>query len=142
MADPNPIVQASNLQLWGAGCFGGLIGWLLYAFNRQRRDQPTVSDIVTVLAAIGGTAVLALFPARTDLFGAYGIGLAIGFGAYFLILILMVGFSQNFTIDWFLDGRRRTMGTGFYVPTRDEQTAVVNPGMEVKSGQGQENRQG
>ncbi len=136
MADTNTIVQATTTQLWGAGCFGGLIGWLLYAFNRQRRDQPSISDIVTVLAAIGGTAVLALFPARTDLFGAYGIGLAIGFGAYFLILVLMVGFSQNFTIDWFLDGRRRKPVDPYYVPTRDEQTANVNPALETKGGQG------
>lgn len=142
MADTQTIIEASQLQLWGAGCFGGLIGWLLYGFNRQRRDQPSINDIVTVLAAIGGTAVLALFPARTDLFGAYGIGLAIGFVAYFLMLVLMVGFSDNFNIDWFLDGRRRKPVDPYYVPTRDEQTGNVNAPMGAQPGQGQGNRQG
>lgn len=113
----------------GAGCFGGLIGWLLYSFNRQRKEQPTLGDIVTILGAIGGSAVLALFPARSDLFGAYGIGLAIGFALYFLTLVIMVKSTDNFTIDWFLDGRRKKPVDPFYVPTRDEQAAAVNAPM-------------
>ncbi|MBV8763156.1 MAG: hypothetical protein JO257_38085 [Deltaproteobacteria bacterium] len=129
MADPQTVVEASTLQMVGAGCFGGLIGWLLYSFNRQRKEQPTLGDIVTILGAIAGTAVLALFPARTDLFGAYGIGLAIGFVLYFLTLVIMVSVSKNFTIDWFLDGRRKKPADGFYVPTRDEQAAAVNAPM-------------
>jgi hypothetical protein len=48
----------------------------------------------------------------------------------------MVGFSQNFTIDWFLDGRRRKPVDPYYVPTRDEQTANVNPALETKGGRG------
>lgn len=129
MADPQTVVEASTLQMVGAGCFGGLIGWLLYSFNRQRKEQPTLGDIVTILGAIGGSAVLALFPARSDLFGAYGIGLAIGFALYFLTLVIMVKSTDNFTIDWFLDGRRKKPVDPFYVPTRDEQAAAVNAPM-------------
>ena len=138
MPDPQ-IVEASNLQLWGAGCFGGLIGWVLFAINRQRKDEPTINDLVTILGAIGGTAVLALFPARSDLFGAYGIGLAIGFGLYFLILVINVGLSKNFDADWFLDGRRKRPVEPFYVPTRAEQEGAVIPPMGRQPEQG-ENR--
>jgi hypothetical protein len=38
-----------------------------------------MSDLATIIAVIGGGAVLALFPASSDLFGAYAIGLTGGF---------------------------------------------------------------
>ena len=50
-----------------------------------RKDDVQLSDIVTLIGAIGGAAVLALFPEKSDLFGAYGIGLAAGFFMYFLL---------------------------------------------------------
>jgi hypothetical protein len=52
---------------------------------------------------------MTLFPAKTDLFGAYGIGLAVGFFAYFLILLVMVRISDRFAVEWFLDGRRKNL---------------------------------
>ncbi len=135
MADTQAVVEATSLQLAGAGCFGGLLGWMLFAINRQRKDEPTINDLVTILGAIGGTAVLALFPARTDLFGAYGIGLAVGFGLYFLILVLLVGISDNFNVDWFLDGRRKRPVDPYHVPTRVEQASNVIPAMGIPPGQ-------
>lgn len=112
---------ASTLQLAGAACFGALIGWYVYYINRHRRDDVQLSDLVTLLGVIGGTAVLALFPARSALFGAYGVGLAAGFFGYFLVLVFLVGVSRNFTADWFLDGRRKRPERPFYIPTREEQ---------------------
>jgi hypothetical protein len=108
--------QASVLQLWGAGCFGTFIGWYLYYINRHRKSEVQIGDLVTVIGVIGGGAVLALFPAKSDLFGAYGIGLAVGFFGYFFVLIVLVGFSQNFNMDWFLDGRRKRPTGEFYIP--------------------------
>jgi len=108
--------QASVLQLWGAGCFGAFIGWYLYYINRHRKSEVQIGDLVTVIGVIGGGAVLALFPAKSDLFGAYGIGLAVGFFGYFVVLIVLVGFSQNFGMDWFLDGRRKRPTGEFYIP--------------------------
>jgi hypothetical protein len=105
--------SASVLQLWGAGGFGALIGWYVYYINRYRRGDVQLSDLVTLIGVLGGSAVLVLFPARTDLFGAYGIGLAVGFFAYFLALIILVSISKNFGVDWFLDGRRRKPGPEF-----------------------------
>jgi hypothetical protein len=106
----------SNLQLWGAGCFGVLIGWYVYYINRYRKSDVQFSDLVTLIGVIGGGAIMALFPSRTDLFGAYGIGLAVGFFSYFLVLIVLVWISKNFNVDWFLDGRRRLPDGTVFVP--------------------------
>jgi hypothetical protein len=116
---------ATTLQLWGAGAFGMLIGWLMYYINRYRKADVQLSDLVTLIGIIGGGAILALFPAKTDLFGAYGIGLAVGFFSYFLVLIFLVGISKNFTVDFFLDGRRRKPQDDFYIP--DEVQPTVRP---------------
>jgi len=105
-----------NVQLFGAGCFGAIIGWYVYYINRYRKSDIQLGDLVTVIGVIGGSAVLALFPAGTALFGAYGIGLAIGFFGYFLVLIILVGVSGNFDADWFLDGRRKLPDGTVFVP--------------------------
>src|SRR6516162_4666907 len=100
-----------NVPLWGALAFGAVIGWYLYFINRYRKGDVQIGDLTTVIGAIGGGALLKLFggtsgDAATNLFGAYGIGIAVGFFGYFLSLIFLVGQSQVFTADWFLDGRR------------------------------------
>lgn len=103
--------SASTIQLLGAGGFGALIGWYVYYINRNRTDKVQLGDIATLIGAIGGAAVLALFPAKSDLFGAYGIGLFVGFFSYFLVLIALVAASKGvFTSTWFLDGRRKAPG--------------------------------
>ena len=99
--------SASALQIWGAGAFGLLIGWYIYYINRHRKGDVQLGDLVTLIGVLGGGAILAIFPAKTDLFGAYGIGLAAGFFLYFLVLIVLVATSRNFNFDWFLDGRSK-----------------------------------
>lgn len=96
----------STIQLVGALAFGMIIGWYVYYINRYRTGDVQFSDLITVIGIIGGGAVLSLFEARTDLFGAYGIGLAIGFFGYLIVLSLMVRASDYFDVNWFLDGRR------------------------------------
>jgi hypothetical protein len=103
---------ASPLQLWGAGGFGAILGWYLYHVNRHRKSEVQLGDVVTVIGAIGGSAVLSLFEAKTDLFGAYGIGLFSGFFGYFVFLLLFITISMfwkkgSFNFEWFLDGRRK-----------------------------------
>lgn len=110
----------STIQLVGAGCFGAIIGWYVYYINRYRKADVQLSDLVTVIGTIGGGAVLALFPAGTDLFGTYGIGLAVGFFGYFLVLIILVNLSPNFDADWFLDGRRKGADGKIIVPPIDQ----------------------
>lgn len=103
----------------GALAFGLLIGWYVYYINRHRKDDVQMSDIVTLIGVLGGAAVTALFPAGTNLFAGYGIGLAIGFFGYFLVLVVLVGISKNFDVDWFLDGRRKDPPAGWgFTPTR------------------------
>ncbi|HEX5724794.1 MAG TPA: hypothetical protein VFX98_04970 [Longimicrobiaceae bacterium] len=108
--------DASTIQLLGAGCFGLLIGWYVYYVNRYRKGDVSLGDLVTLIGVIGGAGILALFEARSDLFGAYGIGLALGFFLYFLILVVLVNRSANFDADWFLDGRRRRLGPEYEIP--------------------------
>lgn len=100
----------------GAMSFGAVIGWFLYLINRYRKGDVQFGDITTVVGAIGGGAVTALFPQSGNLFGAYGFGLALGFFGYFVILMAMVALSRNFNIDYFLDGRRKKLGDNEIIP--------------------------
>jgi hypothetical protein len=109
--DGTPLVQ-----LLGAGAFGAVLGWYLFFLNRYRTGEVGLEDLVTVVGALGGAAILALFPAKSDLFGAYGIGLAIGFFGYFLVLVGLVRRSGSFGADWFLDGRRKRPSPDEVIP--------------------------
>ncbi|HUP31747.1 MAG TPA: hypothetical protein VM184_01850 [Gaiellaceae bacterium] len=110
------------LQLLGAGGFGAVLGWYLFFLNRYRAGEVALGDLVTVVGAIGGAAILALFPSESDLFGAYGIGLAIGFFGYFLVLVGLVARSDSFGIEWFLDGRRKKPRPDEVIPEHTAQT--------------------
>ncbi len=74
----------------GAMCFGLVVGWITYRTLRRREGAAALSDIATVLGAVGGGAVTGLFDDER-LFGAYAIGLAAGFFAYFLIGLAVSG---------------------------------------------------
>jgi hypothetical protein len=111
--------DASALQLLGAGGFGLLLGWYVYYVNRHRREEVKLGDLVTLIGVIGGGAVLTLFPEQTDLFGAYGIGLFLGFFGYFAFLLLLVRRS-SFTLEWFLDGRRPDLQPGMVAKPPEE----------------------
>ena len=117
--------SASLIQLLGAGGFGAIIGWYVYFINRYRKDDVQFSDLTTVISIIGGGAILALFPTGTDLFGAYGIGLFAGFFLYFIALLIMVGRTKAFTVDWFLDGRRRKVKDTEFIPGATRETAAA-----------------
>jgi len=107
---------ASTIQMLGAGGFGFLIGWYVYYINRYRQSDVQLSDVVTLIGAVGGGAILALFPQGSDLFGAYGVGLFAGFFGYLLMLAVLVAVSDNFDRDWFLDGRRKKPIDPYYIP--------------------------
>lgn len=96
---------------WGAFAFGAVLGWHVYFTNRYRKGEIQLSDLTTLLGVIGGGAITALFgEAKTALFGAYGMGLAVGFFAYFVTLLVLVKMSNGvFTVTWFLDGRRKRL---------------------------------
>jgi hypothetical protein len=123
----------STIQLLGAGAFGVIIGWYVYFINRYRKGDVTIGDLATVIGIIGGAAVTALFSPGGDMFGAYGIGLFIGFFAYFLMLSGMVSASSNFDKDWFLDGRRKRPVEPMYIPDDVRSTVAGMSGNESES---------
>jgi hypothetical protein len=132
----NVVQSATYLQLIGAGCFGAIIGWFVYYINRHRQASVQLSDLVTLVGVIGGSAVLTLFPTGSELFGAYGIGLIVGFFGYFLALIILVKKSKNFDVDWFLDGRRKLPSGEVFVPSPTEPRAGGVPMESQKGRQG------
>jgi hypothetical protein len=69
---------------WGAFCFGLVIGWVTYRTLRKSKTSG-LGDIAIVIGAVGGAAVTTLFPSKDEVFGAYCIGLVIGFFAYLII---------------------------------------------------------
>ena len=73
-----------SLPVIGAICFGVVIGWITYRTLHLRKDDVGLSDVATVIGAVGGAAVTGLFKSE-NLFAAYCIGLAAGF---FLFLIV------------------------------------------------------
>ncbi|MFK4145242.1 hypothetical protein [Streptomyces sp. NPDC004065] len=104
----------------GALLFGVVVGWQAYFVNRYRA-RVAVTDVAAIVAVLGGGTVLTLFPEQTRLFAAYGVGLALGFFGYFVLLVVLVlssgrrsakGTAQGepaegrWTMEWFLDGRR------------------------------------
>lgn len=99
-----------------------IVGWYVYYINRYRKGDVQFSDLTTLVGILGGAGIISLFKAGTDLFGAYGIGLAIGFFGYFLTLLGMVGKSPNFDVDWFLDGRRKSPPSGYVIPPGTAET--------------------
>jgi hypothetical protein len=68
----------------GALCFGVVVGWIVYRTLRRRRDPARISDIATVIGAVGGAAVTTQFD-NEKLFGWYSIGLAAGFFGYLVL---------------------------------------------------------
>jgi len=73
----------------GALCFGFVIGWITYRTLRRREGAAALSDIATVLGAVGGAAVTKLFSG--DAFGYYSIGLLCGFFLYLVIALWLYG---------------------------------------------------
>ena len=115
------------MAIWGAFAFGVVLGWFTYFTNRYRKGEVQFTDLATLLGVIGGGAVTALFgDAKTTLFGAYGLGLAVGFFAYFATLIVLVRRSKGvFTMAWFLDGRRRRLGDDEEIPEDSRGSGVA-----------------
>ena len=69
------------LAIVGALFFGVVVGWVTYG-SLRRGNRSGLTDITTVIGAVGGAAVTKLFPTESGAFGAYCIGLAIGFFTY------------------------------------------------------------
>jgi ABC-type Co2+ transport system permease subunit len=73
-----------GIEMWGALCFGLVIGWVTYRTLRRQGETVALSNIASVIGAVGGAAVTTLFASK-ELFGWYSIGLAVGFVAYMIL---------------------------------------------------------
>jgi NhaP-type Na+/H+ or K+/H+ antiporter len=104
----------------GSVFFGFVIGWVTYRTIRRTATNG-LSDIATVGGAVGGAWVTTLFPAKTEMFGGYCIGLAIGFLTYLFISWRIVSASvknpELKAIDEWLGGN----------PTPSETARPVRP---------------
>lgn len=69
------------LNLLGALAFGLVIGWVTSGILRRSKRE-ALTDISTVIGALGGAAITGLFSQKTGAFGIYSIGLALGFWWY------------------------------------------------------------
>ncbi len=85
----------------GALCFGLVIGWITYRTLRRKEGGAALSDISTVIGAIGGAAITAIW--QDDAFEAYCIGLAVGFFGYFLVGLFV---GKGNADSWMLDPDR------------------------------------
>lgn len=72
----------------GSVCFGIVVGWVTYRTLRRKSDGSAISDIASVIGAIGGGAITAIFQTQ-EVFGAYCIGLAVGFFGYFIVGLIV-----------------------------------------------------
>ena len=73
------------LHTIGAACFGFVIGWVL-RFILAFAKEITVGSLSTIVSAVGGGAVTALFDRTGGMFSCYSIGLAVGFLSHVLLL--------------------------------------------------------
>lgn len=87
------------MEITGAICFGLVIGWVTYRTLRRSTESTQLSDIASVLGAVGGAAVTSIFDDST-LFAAYCIGLAIGFFVYFIVGVVVGG--KESAGDWMM----------------------------------------
>jgi hypothetical protein len=81
----------------GAVCFGLVVGWVTYRTLARRADGVSLSDIATVMGAVGGAAVVTIFNDK-QLFGLYSIGLAVGFFGYLIAYVILNGRKKAGTI--------------------------------------------
>ncbi len=86
----------------GSSCFGLVIGWVCYRTLRRNTGATGLSDISTVIGAVGGGAVTALFR-QGDQFSWYAFGLALGFFSYFVAGLFVSGKKEVQT--WMGDER-------------------------------------
>ena len=81
------------MNFFGPFCFGLVIGWVTYRTLRRKAEGVALGDIASVLGAVGGATIVAVF--KNDAFDSYCIGLAVGFFAYFTTGFLMARKTGN-----------------------------------------------
>lgn len=93
------------MLLIGAAAFGIVTGYVTYRTLRRVKTSG-LSDIATVIGIVGGAAITALFPATSEAFGAYGVGLAAGFFIYLALSLFVAQRTNTMTTvnEWLGEG--------------------------------------
>lgn len=78
-----------NIVSLGALFFGIVIGWITYRTLRRQKEAVALSNIATVIGAVGGAAVTTLFKSE-EIFAWYCIGLFAGFFAYLIVAVTLL----------------------------------------------------
>jgi hypothetical protein len=84
-----------NVNEIGAVCFGVVVGYLTYRTLVRTGTKSSLDDLPAVLAVIGGGVITGLFPARSELFGWYAIGLLAGMVLFFLVYLVLNGAKKT-----------------------------------------------
>ena len=86
------IAHPGSLAMVGAGCFGLVVGYITYRTLARTTDKAAITDLASVIGAIGGGVITTLYgPANGSLFAVYSIGLVVGMGLYLLASVLLRG---------------------------------------------------
>lgn len=81
-------MEGNAILAVGPFAFGLVIGWVTYRTLRHRPGSSSISDIATVLGAVGGGVVTTLFQNEIT-FAWYSVGLAVGFFLFYILGILI-----------------------------------------------------
>ena len=88
----------SVMSMLGSGpfWFGVVIGFVTYRTLKHKKDAG-ISDIASVVGAVGGATIIKLFPTGSERFDHYAMGFAVGF---FLFLIVLQWLAGSGDYDW------------------------------------------
>lgn len=93
------IQHPGNLAFSGAVCFGVVVGYITYRTLARTTDKAAITDLASVLGAIGGGTVLTIYgPADGALFAMYSIGLLGGMVLYLLASLAFRGKDTTGTV--------------------------------------------
>ncbi|TAH39727.1 MAG: hypothetical protein EYC70_02760 [Planctomycetota bacterium] len=113
----------------GAGAFGAVIGWYTY-YSMRRFKEYTVLDLATLVGALGGAGITALFgESKSLLFGCYAIGLALGFFGYVLVMLCVVSKDTTITMKDLLHPPQGS-GVGGVMGGHGRQQQVLQAGQQ------------
>ena len=101
----------------GAFWFGIVIGYVTYR-TLQHKPDSGITDIASVIGAVGGAAVVGLFPTDTGRFDTYAIGLATGFFGYLIISLGVAYFVGVDKAKLFLGDTRKDADATGLAPRR------------------------
>jgi hypothetical protein len=104
----------------GAVVFGVVIGYLSYRTLVRTTDKAAISDLATVIGAVGGGAVTKIYDPAGTSFAYYVFGLAGGFIIFFLLFLAMNGKESTAKV---MAGKTTTLGGG---PTGEQDTTGQN----------------